>query len=310
MEDETLTSSPKKESFISVVIPSYKSDQVIFQCLESITHQSLDLPYEIVVVDSSPTNITHRIKESFPEVKVIHLEKRTLSGRARSIGAAEARGDIVFFVDTDCICDKDWMRKLLEVHESGYTVAGGSVVNGTPESLIGTAEYLLEFNEINPWARPGEVRSLPSCNLSVNSSIFDKVGFFPDFLKGEDTIFCENVISYGDKIYFYPEAKILHKNRTGFVHFLKNQVALGEGSIETRRRTKRHGHFLVKYPVLVVFIPVYRTLVIGKRLLQSHIKLFCSYLLLYPLIFLGMLAYTWGFIRGPYRSGLSTEQPV
>ena len=280
---------------------------MIFKCLNSVLNQSLDLPKEVIVVDSSPEDVGPQIRTAFKDVQTVHLKNRTLSGRARSIGAKTARGDVVFFTDTDCIVDRDWLKELWEHHQAGYSVVGGSVVNGTPRSIVGTAEYLLEFNEMNPWAGAGEVKAHPSCNLSVHRKIFEDVGYFPDFMKGEDTIFCDRIVQHGEKIFFNPRAKIVHKNREGFVHYIKNQVALGEGSIETRRRTRRHGHFLVKYPVLVPFIPIYRTIIIGKRLFRSHVKLFAQYLLLYPLIFLGLLAYTWGFIRGPYRSGLSTE---
>ena len=300
----------KQHPKITVVIPSYNPGEMIFQCLDALMHQSLDLAREIIVVDSSPEDVGPSIQKVHPEVRTVHLESRTLSGRARSIGACMAKGEVVFFTDTDCVPDRDWLKELWKYHQAGHHVVGGSVVNGTPRSMVGTAEYLLEFNEMNPWAEAGEVKAHPSCNLSVNRRIFDAVGYFPDFMKGEDTIFCDRIVCHGENIYFNPKAKIVHKNRQGFIHYLKNQVALGEGSIETRRRTKRHGHFLVKYPVFVPFIPVYRTLIIGKRLIQSHVKLFLLYLGLYPIIFFGLLAYTWGFIQGPYRSGLSTEKGV
>ena len=153
-----------------------------------------------------------------------------------------------------------------------------------------------------------DVRALPSCNLTVHRDVFTQVGYFPDFMKSEDTLFCEKVVQNGDRIAFRPEARMVHHNRTRFQHYIKNQISLGEGSRESRRREKLHGHFLARIPFLVPFIPVYRTLIIGKRLILSDRKLFLRYLLLYPLIFAGMVAYTWGFIRGPYRSGLSTEK--
>jgi GT2 family glycosyltransferase len=224
------------------------------------------------------------------------------------MGARMARGEVVFFTDTDCIANPDWMKRLWEAIQDGYPVAGGSVVNGTPDSYIGIAEYLLEFNEFNPGMKSREVRALPSCNLAVEKRIFQEVGFFPDFMKGEDTIFCDRVFMHGHRILFAPRAKITHFNRTRFVIYLKNQIALGEGAMETRKQTRRHGHFLIRWPPLVPLIPFYRTLIIAKRLLKSDRCLFAQYVWHYPLILLGMLFYTWGFIRGPYRSGLSTEK--
>jgi GT2 family glycosyltransferase len=280
------------------------------ECLESVYRQDFDKPFEVIVVDSSPLNIGDKIRSVFPDVRFFHLKKRTLPGKARSKGAAEARGEIVFFTDTDCIVDRNWMKRLYEAHQKGYDVVGGSVINGTPESVFGTAEYLVEFNEINPWMKSQEVKALPSCNLSVKSHVFKEIGYFPDFMKGEDTIFCDNVVSHGGSIFFEPDASITHMNRTQGMHFIKNQISLGEGSNETRRRTKRHGYFLIQHPTLIPFIPIYRSLIVGKRLLTSNRFLFIRYVTLFPIIFIGLIAYTWGFIRGPYRSGLSTEKMV
>lgn len=297
-----------KDCTLSVVIPSYCPNDDLFHCLASVLNQSIERPYDVLVVDSSPEDPTPFIHDRFPQVKVMHLKQRTLSGRARSIGAEHAEGDIVFFTDTDCIVDHNWMSQLLKGHETGYKVVGGSVVNGTPHSYVGTTEYLIEFNEVNPWSARREVRALPSCNLSVQREIFDEVGYFPDFLKGEDTLFCENIILSGEKILFDPASRITHMNRTGFHKYVKNQVALGEGAVEARRRAALHGNFLVSHPYLLPAVPLWRTVAIAERVLKSNVRLFFSYVKHYPLVLLGMYAHVWGFIRGPYRSGFSTEK--
>lgn len=290
-----------------MVIPSYRPGKMIQNCLHSIFNQNFDVPFEVIVVDSSPASIERLIKKRYPQVRFFHLKERTLSGRARSIGASHAKGEVVFFTDTDCVVDPLWMKRLWDRHLEGYPVVGGSVNNGTMKSIVGTCEYLVEFNEMNPWVKAGKVRALPSCNLSAQNRILKKVNYFPDFLKGEDTIFCENVWESGESIFFEPKARITHLNRTAWMHFLKNQIALGEGSHETRKRTQKYGYFLLKYPFLVPFIPLYRTWIISKRLMGSSRFLFMQFVLLYPLISIGLMAYAWGFIRGPYRSGLSKE---
>ena len=298
-----------KRADLSVVIPSYRPGELIYKCLESVFAQNTRAFYEVIVVDSSPDDLGFPIRKRFPRVRFIGLPGRTLSGRARSIGAARAMGRIVFFTDTDCVVNPDWMERLLEGHRHGYRIVGGSIVNGTPDSYVGTTEYLLEFNEMNPFVRAGIVQALPSCNLSVHTSVFQEVGYFPDFMKGEDTIFCCRASERGIGILFRPDAKITHMNRTGLVNYLKNQVSLGEGANETRRRTKRHGSFLIQYPFLIPLIPLYRSWIVGKRFLRSNVSLFWNYIRHYPLVFTGLLFYTWGFIRGPHRLGLSTEHP-
>ncbi len=294
---------------VSVVIPSYKPGESVLHCLDAVRRQSARLSIEVIVVDSSPEPVEAMIHSRHPDVTVVQLAKRTLPGRARTIGGRMALGRVVCFTDTDCIPDVEWLDRLWKTVISGYRVAGGSVANGTPRSGVGTAEYLLEFNEINPGMPGREIGALPSCNLGVERPVFDAVGGFPDFMKGEDTIFCDRARALGHRIRFVPEARITHMNRTGFLHFLRNQTALGEGASETRRLTRRHGHFLIRWPFLIVFIPAFRTAAIGLRFLKSDRRLFLQYVALYPPIFLGLLWYTWGFIRGPHRSGLSTENP-
>ena len=178
---------------ISVVIPSYKPGKDILTCLESVRNQKTALAYDITVVDSSPESPAEMIQSVFPEVNVIHLKQRTYPGKARSTGAAEAGGDIVCFTDVDCVVDENWLEELLSGQREGYKVVGGSVVNGTPRSLFGTAEYITEFRELNPGVKPQTVSALASCNLSVDREVFDTVGYFPDFMKAEDTMFCEYV---------------------------------------------------------------------------------------------------------------------
>lgn len=295
---------------ISIVIPSYKPGDPLLRLLDSLRRQSLRVPKEILVVDSSPVPLGRNVRERFPEVRFVHLPVRTLPGKARTVGVGMARGEIVFFIDTDCVADPDWLARLRDAIRGGHAMAGGSVLNGTPDSAVGTAEYLLEFNETNPGMPRRDVRAVPSCSLAVEKRIFREVGGFPDFMKGEDTIFCERVVQKGHKLLFVPEAKITHQNRTELGRYLKNQVALGEGAMETRRRIARHGQFLLRFPMLVAFIPAYRSIAVAGRFLRSDRKLFAGFVLHYPLILLGMLFYTWGFIRGPHRSGLSTEKKV
>lgn len=293
---------------ISVVIPSYKPGMDILTCLESVLNQKTDHPFDVTVVDSSPESPAGMIQKRFPDVTVKHLQQRTYPGKARSAGAASVAGDIVCFTDVDCIVDTDWLEQHLGKHREGYKIVGGSVCNGTPNSLFGTAEYITEFRELNPGVRAKTVKGVASCNLSVAREVFDTVGYFPDFMKAEDTMFCEFARENGYDIFFNPEARITHMNRTSFSAYVRNQIYLGEGEVEARRRTNIYGSFLIDYPFLLPLVPVYRTLMTFRCFLFSDRSLLLKTAAMYPLILLGFAAHVWGFIRGPYKAGLSTEQ--
>ena len=43
---------PRKEAFVSVVIPSKDNVPILVRCLETVTQTVRELPYEIVIVDN------------------------------------------------------------------------------------------------------------------------------------------------------------------------------------------------------------------------------------------------------------------
>lgn len=291
---------------ISVVIPSYNPGEDIKRCLSSVTAQQTSVSYEVIVVDSSEKDFTAEWQAAFPGVRFIHLSQRAFPGTARNHGAREARGEYVTFTDTDCVIDADWVEEIWQAHQRGHQVVGGSVDNGTPESYVGTAEYLLEFNEMNPWMPSREVQALPSCNLSIHKKVFEKCGYLENAEKGSDTLFCVKVTSHGFKIFFTPKAKVTHRNRCVAAKYFNNQKALGRGSAGIRMKTNRPGAFLTKFPFLIPLIPGLRSLAIGKRLLRSRLGLFGKFCWHYPLIFAGLWSYTSGFWEG-YRKAKRSE---
>ncbi|MBN2201751.1 glycosyltransferase, partial [bacterium] len=88
---------------VSVVIPSYKPGESVVHCLDAVRRQSARLSIEVIVVDSSPEPVDQMIHSRHPDVTVVQLRKRTLPGRARSIGGRMARGRVLCFTDTDCV---------------------------------------------------------------------------------------------------------------------------------------------------------------------------------------------------------------
>ncbi len=153
-----------KKSLASVVIPSYNAEKHIEKCLASILRQRFAPQYEIIVVDSSHDSTPHLIAEKFPTVKLIHLDTQTYPGAGRNVGVREAQGDIIAFIDSDCVAAEDWVEKGVKEIKGGYSVVGGSVANANP-GWISWADYFLTFNEFMPTMPKREVQFMPTCNL-------------------------------------------------------------------------------------------------------------------------------------------------
>ncbi len=92
---------PVKSPAISVIIPVHNRAQWLTKTLHSVQQQSLP-PQEIIVVDDGSTDETPAVLHSFAnEIKIITLQKNQGVSRARNVGANEATGEWLAFLDSD-----------------------------------------------------------------------------------------------------------------------------------------------------------------------------------------------------------------
>ena len=284
---------------ISIIIPSYRSRQYIDRCFQAIFRQTGDVAEVIVVESSQERELAEYIARTYPAVKLISLARRAFPGEARNIGLREARGNIIVFTDMDCVPQSGWLAAIAHLLDtSSYRVVGGAVLNGTPRSLIGTAEYIVEFNEFTPSRPEGEARLLPTCNVALRKAVFEEYGGFDTVVvKGSDTLFTRRLLKRGERIYFTSAFQVAHLNRADWRRFLHNQMELGKGSAQIRRREQMTGSIFIKLPLFIPLIPFLRLFSIGRRLVQQRSPLLLKFAATSPLIFIGLLSYTWGFLR-------------
>ncbi|GAA2565805.1 bifunctional glycosyltransferase/CDP-glycerol:glycerophosphate glycerophosphotransferase [Winogradskya consettensis] len=115
-------------TLLSVVLPVYKVQGYLRQCLDSILGQAFT-DFEIVAVDDcSPDNsgaILAEYAARDSRVRVVSLEENVGLGRARNIGLDHAIGEYVWFVDSD-----DWLA------QGALTTVADRIAGATPDVLI------------------------------------------------------------------------------------------------------------------------------------------------------------------------------
>lgn len=290
---------------VSIVIPCYNSERYIEKCLWSLVLQETSIPYEIIVVDSSKDSTPLIIEQKFPSVKLIRRTQRTLPGEGRNIGVAAASGDIIAFIDSDCIASKNWLESAVNKVSETYPVVGGSVRNANPQTLISIADYILAFNEFLPSMPGRKTTFMPTCNLFCQKKAFDEIGGFrADLLAGEDTLFnYEMAKKY--RLLFNPEIKISHHNRDNFRNFYRHHYNFGGYSALLRKKIKLPGHIFAKYPLLALLVPFARTIRISQRMIRWNWKMLPQFVMALPLVFVGVAVWSWGFIKEAF--GLSIK---
>lgn len=286
------------KSLISIVIPSYNSEKFITRCLTSLISQKADIENEIIVVDSSKDDTPKIVREKFPSVKLIHLDKQALPGAARNFGVRKAKGDILAFIDSDCIAHPNWISSVVKGINQGYSIVGGAVENATPYSFIGIADYILTFNEFLPGMPKRDVTFLPTCNFICRKDVFEDIGGFPpDWAAGEDFLFCYKA-SQKHKLLFTQSVLVSHINREHFKKFLIHHYDFGKHGAMTRKKLKLPGTIFTKHHLLALLIPFVRFLRISWRIVRWNKSMLPQFILTLPLVMMGIISWSFGFIRG------------
>ena len=105
---------------LTVVIPVYNVEKYLKRCVESVLVQGWH-NYDILLVDDGSTDRSPQICDDYVKVydfiSVIHKENGGLS-EARNTGISQAKGEYVYFPDSDDWLEPDAFMALAEVLES------------------------------------------------------------------------------------------------------------------------------------------------------------------------------------------------
>jgi GT2 family glycosyltransferase len=233
---------------ISVVIPvRNRPDEVavaVRATLASVQAAGLDGPRaEVIVIDNGSTDRTAAAAGE-AGARVVS-EQQPSRARARNLGAQEAGGRWVAFLDSDCEPDPGWLGALLERIrdlESSTDRLGavaGAIRDAEPTSPVIT--YLRErrwFDQEKYLARTGREPFAPrfalTANLAVRRDLFlDLGGLDPNLLHAvEDADFCLRLADAGWRLDYAAEAIVTHHHRATAGGLWHQAVDWGAGQAE------------------------------------------------------------------------------
>jgi len=110
---------------LSIIVPAYNEEKCLPTCLEWLLAEVARSPQpssvEVVVIDNASTDRTAQLACSFAGVRVVQEPVKGLT-RARQKGLAEARGDIVAYIDADTRMPPGWITRMLRSFEVNHGV--------------------------------------------------------------------------------------------------------------------------------------------------------------------------------------------
>ena len=101
-----------EDPLISVVIPNWNGAQHLPTCLDALRKQ-LYSPGEVIVADNASTDGSQDlIRERYPEVHLLALDKNLGFTGASNAGIEAARGDFVVLLNNDTEVAPEWLAEV------------------------------------------------------------------------------------------------------------------------------------------------------------------------------------------------------
>lgn len=228
--------------FVSVIIPVKNRPEDIRDCLQSIF--AVRWPkekIEVLVVDDGSDDETPRVAESLGA----HVIRRKTSGgpsAARNAGVAQARGEVLAFIDSDCTVDRTWLLELVPyLMAPGIGALGGFVASYYHQSPLDRYEEAMSSLSMGKrllYEADTEGNFyVPTCNMLVRKTVYDAVGRLnPEMHLGEDVDLCWRIRGAGQGLLYIPRGRAWHKHRNALRQMLRRRLQYGTSEADLYQR--------------------------------------------------------------------------
>ncbi|MBL1273789.1 MAG: glycosyltransferase [Oceanospirillales bacterium] len=255
--------------YFSIVVPAYNEEEHIGSCLQSIFNSDYDsTQYEVIIVDNGSQDKTYEIAISSARARVFQLFEGNV-GAVRNYGAAKARGQILIFVDADCLMDKDWLNRAEKlIKDKPYCAYGGGVKLPSDATWIETS-WLLEDSK----GRPTLPKHLIGASTMLSKELFLKTGGFNELVSsGEDTDLHNRLNSINAPVCINHELDVTHLgNAKTPMQFIRRQIWHSENYISNFSESSKDPIFIATLSFIILpifallqifFIPIQKIIII------------------------------------------------
>jgi GT2 family glycosyltransferase len=235
----------EKLPFVSIVVLNYNGKAFLEACLSSIF--KIRYPrssYEIILVDNASTDgSVEYVRNNFPSIRLLALNKNYGFTEGNNKGAELAHGDFIVFLNNDTIVDENWLNELTDVAliDSKIGICGSKIMsmkhrnvtqyNGRHFHVLGgvmpgasrphKTEFGKEFNVVG---------SVQGSSFLVRRDVFNSIGRFDKdyFLYSDEVDICYRAwisgyyVAYAANsiVYHYGSGTTgaLNSNRSGILY--------------------------------------------------------------------------------------------
>ena len=227
---------------VSIIIVNYNTLDILKNCLNSIFEQTVEVKYEIIVVDNASTDGSQQmIKENFPQITLIENKLNLGFGSANNLGAKIAKGKYLLLLNSDCLLIENTIKVFYDFMEMNNIDGSIGVIGamlydkmmkpnnsyhkfpiiGTSLKVIIISFYnklflqsiaLPKTSNYNQSKYSNEVDFISGADLFISKKIFDELNGFDEqfFLFFEETDLQKRMAKKGLKRIILRNQKIIH----------------------------------------------------------------------------------------------------
>ncbi len=209
---------------VSVVIPNYNGKKFIKECMDALEKQTYT-DFETILVDNGSLDGSRSfIKEHYPQIKFIPLDKNYGFSAAVNVGIRESKGEYVVLLNNDTQVQKDWLEHLVSCIEKDKTIFSCSskmirynerhLIDdaGDEYTILGWAKKRGDGKSVGLFNEDKQVFSACAGAAIYRRRVFDQIGFFDEsffaYLEDVDMGYRANI--YGYKNIYCSKALVYH----------------------------------------------------------------------------------------------------
>lgn len=272
-------------SKVSVIIVNYNTFKLTGDCIRSVILQTVEVDYEIILVDNASSECDPRnFLSEFPEIVLVESQANGGFAYGNNLGIEKAKGDFILLLNSDTVLKEDSVSKsvkyCMKLSDTGVVGCRMVYPNGkiqySGRRFRSISWELLDLFRFLPLLMPYEKRAKRmlgkyfrhDANMEcdwVNGAFFlfpRKIleqlpgGKLDDrfFMYGEDQLWCEQIRKFGYKVLFYAETTIIHINSgsTDISKQLRLRKTMMKHELEIMRLRKGKGVYYFIFKVMFV----------------------------------------------------------
>lgn len=210
---------------VSIIIPTHNNLKLLLECLVAIKTNTIDIGYEIIIVDDGSSLPAFEAMKKIKNVEIIHNSERIGYTISCNLGAKKSKGNFVLFLNDDTQIGQNWLAPLVGtfssfqgvgavgpkvVYPNGYLQEAGCSLNQDGKSIM------TGYGEDPGLKRYNFIREVDYCSgvcLLVPRELFFELGCFDEAYAPayyEDSDLCMKIHSAGLKVVYNPLSFVVH----------------------------------------------------------------------------------------------------